>query len=106
MRGGTLLWPRAWMISGARYSGVPHRVHVRSVTLLANPKSIILRWPSLSSNRFSGFRSLGGWVGMAGVGRDGPVDDGEGVEVLQGTHYLSRVEEGGGRGKSVGEGCG
>jgi hypothetical protein len=29
------------MISGARYSGVPHKVHVRPFTLLANPKSVI-----------------------------------------------------------------
>lgn len=28
------------MISGARYSGVPHSVHVRPLTLLANPKSV------------------------------------------------------------------
>jgi len=28
------------MISGARYSGVPHRVQVRPFTLLANPKSV------------------------------------------------------------------
>ena len=75
-----------WIISGARYSGVPHNVHVLSVTRLANldlkittvlnqrkemfiqfaltviifanPKSIIFKCPSLSSRRFSGFRSL------------------------------------------------
>ena len=46
------------IISGARYSGVPHRVHVRSWIFLAKPKSVILRWPSRSSNRFSGFMSL------------------------------------------------
>lgn len=28
------------MISGARYSGVPHRVQVRPFTLFANPKSV------------------------------------------------------------------
>ena len=28
------------MISGAKYSGVPHNVHVRPFTLLANPKSV------------------------------------------------------------------
>ena len=36
-----------WMISGARYSGVPHRVHVRSLIRLAKPKSVIFKWPSL-----------------------------------------------------------
>lgn len=30
------------MISGARYSGVPHRVHVRPFTFLAKPKSVTL----------------------------------------------------------------
>jgi hypothetical protein len=35
-----------WMISGARYSGVPQRVQVLSTTFLANPKSVILRCPS------------------------------------------------------------
>ena len=29
------------MISGARYSGVPHRVHVLPLTRLAKPKSVI-----------------------------------------------------------------
>jgi len=29
------------IISGARYSGVPHSVHVRPLTRLANPKSVI-----------------------------------------------------------------
>lgn len=29
------------MISGARYSGVPHRVHVRPLILFAKPKSVI-----------------------------------------------------------------
>lgn len=29
------------MISGAKYSGVPHNVHVRPFTRFANPKSVI-----------------------------------------------------------------
>ena len=29
------------MISGAKYSGVPHNVHVRPFTRLAKPKSVI-----------------------------------------------------------------
>ena len=29
------------MISGARYSGVPHSVHVRPLILFAKPKSVI-----------------------------------------------------------------
>ena len=32
------------IISGARYSGVPHRVHVLPFTLLANPKSVTYKW--------------------------------------------------------------
>lgn len=32
------------MISGARYSGVPHNVQVLPLTLLAKPKSVTLRW--------------------------------------------------------------
>ena len=36
-----------WMISGARYSGVPQRVQVRSLIRLANPKSVIFKCPSL-----------------------------------------------------------
>src|SRR5687768_8775230 len=47
-------WPFDWMISGHRYSGVPHSVHVLSLTTLAKPKSVILMWPPLSSSRFSG----------------------------------------------------
>ncbi len=47
---------QVWLLL-PRYSGVPHRVHVRSVIRLANPKSVILRWPSRSSSRFSGFKS-------------------------------------------------
>ena len=31
------------IISGARYSGVPHRVHVRPFTFFANPKSVICK---------------------------------------------------------------
>ena len=31
------------MISGARYSGVPHNVQVRPLTLLAKPKSVIYK---------------------------------------------------------------
>ena len=46
--------------SGARYSGVPHRVKVFTpgASLLANPKSAIFRYPLESNSRFSGFRSL------------------------------------------------
>jgi len=47
------------MISGARYSGVPHSVKVLSLSsFFANPKSAILIFPSLSMSKFSGFRSL------------------------------------------------
>ena len=84
--GNTFFGFLTWIISGARYSGVPHNVHVLSVTRLANldlkittvlnqrkeefiqfdltvivfanPKSIIFKCPSLSRRRFSGFRSL------------------------------------------------
>ena len=33
------LWPLFVMISGAKYSGVPHNVHVLSVICFAKPKS-------------------------------------------------------------------
>ena len=40
------------MISGARYSGVPHMVHVLSSTRLAKPKSIhITHRPSKKSRK-------------------------------------------------------
>ena len=32
-----------WIISGARYSGVPHKVHVLSVIFFAKPKSVICK---------------------------------------------------------------
>ena len=38
-----LPWPLERIVSGARYSGVPQRVHVRSSIFLANPKSQILQ---------------------------------------------------------------
>lgn len=53
-----LLCPLLWMISGARYSGVPHSVHVRSVSFFAKPKSVIFKCPSLAKSKFSGFKSL------------------------------------------------
>lgn len=49
------------IISGARYSGVPQNVSVVSVPIspsLQNPKSVSTKCPSLSSNKFSGLRSL------------------------------------------------
>jgi len=52
-----LLCPLDWMISGARYSGVPQSVYVRSSTIFANPKSVIFTCPFAVSSRFSGFRS-------------------------------------------------
>ncbi len=39
--------PLDWMISGAKYSGVPHSVHVRSSTIFAKPKSVIFKCPVL-----------------------------------------------------------
>ena len=42
--------------SGARYSGVPQNVVVETpyfISSLHKPKSAILMWPSLSSNKFS-----------------------------------------------------
>ena len=38
------------MISGARYSGVPHRVHVRPLTRFAKPKSVI--WEKINHNYY------------------------------------------------------
>lgn len=40
-----------------KYSGVPHKVHVRSFNFLAKPKSVIFKCPSISMRRFSGFKS-------------------------------------------------
>ena len=47
------------MISGAKYSGVPHRLCSSSPDAFSfdSPKSVILMCPSASSSRFSGFRS-------------------------------------------------
>ena len=36
------------IISGAKYSGVPHSVHVRPLTRFANPKSVI--WKKIKDN--------------------------------------------------------
>ena len=38
-----LLYPLLRMISGARYSGVPHSVHVLPFTRFAKPKSVICK---------------------------------------------------------------
>jgi len=46
------------IISGARYSGVPHTVYDFDVITLANPKSTNFKYPSLPINIFSGFKSL------------------------------------------------
>ena len=48
-----------WMISGARYSGVPQRLCSSSPSTfcLERPKSVILMCPSESRRRFSGLRS-------------------------------------------------
>ena len=46
--------------SGARYSGVPQKVLViwsSRLSSLQSPKSVILMWPSASSNKFSSLRS-------------------------------------------------
>ena len=47
------------IISGARYSGVPHRLFSSSpdTSALDRPKSVILICPSASSSKFSGFKS-------------------------------------------------
>lgn len=47
-------WPFCNKISGARYSGVPHRVYVLPSIYLAKPKSVSFRYPCLSIRRFSG----------------------------------------------------
>ena len=39
------LWPWLERISGARYSGVPHSVHVRSLITFAKPKSTSFKYP-------------------------------------------------------------
>ena len=37
------------IISGARYSGVPHNVQVLPLTRLANPKSVICKWNGINN---------------------------------------------------------
>lgn len=49
--------PLLCIISGAKYSGVPRSVQVRSSTFFAKPKSVILMCPWRSISRFSGFKS-------------------------------------------------
>ena len=46
------------IISGAKYSGVPHNVYDLVLTIFAKPKSVNFKYPSLSKSRFSGFKSL------------------------------------------------
>ena len=61
-----LPWPWLASSSGARYSGVPHRVKVRArgpgPSCLANPKSHSFTYPLGAISRFSGFRSLRNWL--------------------------------------------
>ena len=38
------------IISGARYSGVPHNVQVLPLTRLANPKSVICKWNGINNS--------------------------------------------------------
>ena len=54
-----LPWPFLSQISGARYSGVPHKVLASWFVLIFSfdsPKSVSLAYPSLSIRTFSGFR--------------------------------------------------
>lgn len=54
------VWPLCVTSSGAKYSGVPHRVYVFCPTgsFFAKPKSAIFKYPSVVMSRFSGFKSL------------------------------------------------
>ena len=109
-----------WIISGARYSGVPHKVHVLSVIFFAKPKSVICESLCLilRKGQMFGFPHLQvAFLVQQQVLRLHvpittflvifyfyfalslslpPVDDGEGVKILKGGHNLSGVEEGGG----------
>ncbi len=54
-----LPWPVPLIISGAKYSGVPQKELVEllsSIFSFDKPKSVILIYPSLSINTFSGFK--------------------------------------------------
>ena len=55
-----LSYPWPYMISGAKYSGVPHCVKDYSfeTMIFARPKSMILRYPLSSIMIFSSFKSL------------------------------------------------
>ena len=63
------------MISGARYSGVPHRVHVRPLILFAKPKSVICKMDGVERPwiECGGHGGGGGW-------REGGGHGGAGVE--------------------------
>jgi len=50
--------PLLRIISGAKYSGVPHIVKVLFSTFLAKPKSVSFKNPFVLINMFSGFKSL------------------------------------------------
>ena len=76
------------MISGARYSGVPHRVHVRPLILFANPKSVIYileGWEVGAS---------GGWVGQNRVreGQKAEVETKGGTQVWAVLHTRPQLK--------------
>lgn len=49
------------MISGARYSGVPHKVQVRPFTRLAKPKSVTCRHKSRVGREGGRFQAMATW---------------------------------------------
>ena len=92
------------MISGARYSGVPHRVHVRPLILFANPKSVIYMlegWEVGASGGWSewglervGVGASGGWVGQNRVreGQKAEVDTKGGTQVWAVLHTRPQLK--------------
>lgn len=96
------------IISGAKYSGVPHKVQVRPFTRLAKPKSVTCRHKNeqLVERRAAGpSRALRcpprpGHLDIAllvdekVLGLQVPVDEVQGVQILKGQDDLRRVETG------------
>lgn len=99
------------MISGARYSGVPHKVQVRPFTRLAKPKSVTCGHESGAGQERGGEGPGHGHPGLPAAWPGGylnvallvdekvlwlqvPVDEIERVQVLEGQDDLGGVEAG------------
>lgn len=110
------------IISGAKYSGVPHKVQVRPFTRLAKPKSVTCRHKNEQLVQRKGCRlqlcppvpspghghlNITLLVDEKVLGLQVPVDEIQGVQVLEGQDDLRRVETGMGlAGGQARRGCG